>query len=243
MAAPESHYGTGSRLLTIVSKMLDSANFSSEAGITLLNDFGTQATGMSAGPVILDPDIREALVEKRLEPHARRSGTLVIHELGLAHAKRRVDVAVINREIHGFEIKSGKDRLDRLKGQLHVYAQSLHKLTFVVATKHLKRVLEIIPTWCGVIEVLVNPEGRVYLKEVREAERNPSVDPFILVHLLWRNEVQDILSEYGAQPATLRAPRAELYKLLVEKTPEANLTGMIKDAMEKREFWRGRPLL
>ena len=222
--------------------MLNSANFSSEAGIALLNDFGAQTTGMSAGPVILDPDIREALVEKRLEPRARRSGALVIHELGLAHAKRRVDVAVINDEIHGFEIKSAQDRLDRLKGQLQVYAQSLHKLTLVVATKHLKRVLEIIPTWCGVIEVLVNPEGRVHLKEVRKAKKNLSVDPFILAHLLWRNEVQDILSEYGAQPATLRAPRAELYKLLVEKTPEANLTGMIKDAMEKREFWRGRPL-
>ena len=229
-------------MLTIVGKMLNSANFSSEAGIALLNDFGTQATGMSEGPVILDPDIREALVEKYLGPHARRSGALVIHELGLAHARRRVDVAVINGDIHGFEIKSAQDRLDRLKGQLHVYAQSLHKLTFVVATRHLKRVLEIIPPWCGVIEVLVNPEGRVHLKEVREAERNPSVDPFILAHLLWRNEVQDILSGYGARPAILRAPRAELYKLLVKETPEANLTGMIKDAMEKREFWRGRPL-
>ena len=223
--------------------MFDSANFSSEAGIALLNDFGTQATGVSGGPLILDPDIREALVEKYLGPHARRSDSLVIHELGLAHAKRRVDVAVINGEIHGFEIKSAQDRLGRLKGQLQVYAQSLHKLTLVVATKHLKRVLEIIPTWCGVIEVLVNPEGRVHLKEVRKAERNPSVDPFILAHLLWRNEVQDILSEYGAQPATLRAPRAELYKLLVTKMPEPKLTGRIKAAMTERTSWRDCPLL
>ena len=205
----------------------------------LLNNFVTEANG----PDILDPDIRKVLMEKYLRPHARRGNSLVIHELGLAHAKRRVDVAVIDREIHGFEIKSAKDRLDRLKGQLPIYSQSLHKLTLVVATKHLKGVNNIVPAWCGVMEVLVNPEGHVQLKEVRKAERNPSVDPFILAHLLWRNEVQDILSKYCTQPAILRAPRAELYKLLVEKTTEHKLTGIIKAAMTERTSWRDYPLL
>ena len=205
----------------------------------LPNNIVTEAKG----PVILDPGIREALVEKYLRPYTERSDSLVIHELGLAHAKRRVDIAVINREIHGFEIKSAKDRLDRLNGQLQVYAQSLHKLTLVVATKHLKRVIKIVPAWCGVIEVFVNPTGRVHLKEVREAGRNPSVDPFVLAHLLWRDEVQDILSEYGAQPAVLRAPRAELYKLLVKKTTEPKLTEIIKAAMTERKSWRDYPLL
>ena len=240
---PENHYGTGSRLLTIVGKTLVSANFSSEAGVMLFNDIGTQATGMSAGPAILDPDIREALVEKRLEPRARRSGALVIHELGLAHAKRRVDVAVINGEIHGFEIKSAQDRLDRLPGQIEVYRRSLHRLTLVVAARHVKRVLEIIPSWCGVLKVLVGTRGEISFESVQKTKKNPSVDPFILAHLLWRNEVQEILSEYGAQPATLRAPRAELYRLLVTKTTEPKLTGMIKAAMTERTSWRDCPLL
>ena len=185
---------------------------------------------MSAGPGILDPDIREALVGGRSGLHADRNGALVIHELGLAHAKRRVDVTVIDGDVHGYEIKSAKDRLDRLRGQLHVFTQALHRLTLVVATKHLKCTLEIVPTWCGVIEVRADSEGHVDLLEVRKAERNPSVNPFILAHLLWRSEVQDILSKYGARPVTLRAPRAELYKLLVEKTSDDQLVRMIKDA-------------
>ena len=209
----------------------------------LLDDFGMQATGMSGGPVILDPDIRAALVEKRLEPHARRSGALVIHELGLAHARRRVDVAVVNGYIHGYEIKSAQDRLDRLPGQIEVYTRSLHKLTLVVATRHVKRVLEMIPTWCGVLKVLVGTRGGIRFESVRQAKKNPSVDPYILAHLLWRNEVIDILSEYDTQPAILRAPRAELYKLLVEKTTEPKLTGMIKAAMTERTSWRDCPLL
>ncbi len=197
---------------------------------------------MPVASSILDPDIRAALVAKRLKPRIRQSDALVVHELGLAHARRRVDIAVINGDIHGFEIKSAQDRLDRLPSQLEVYTRSLHRLTLVVAARHVKRVLEIIPPWCGVLKVLAGTRGGIGFESVRRARKNPSVDLYIVAHLLWRNEVQDILSKCGTQPAVLRAPRAELYKLLVQKTPESQLTEMIKTAMAERTFWRDRPL-
>lgn len=197
---------------------------------------------MPVASSILDPDIRAALVAKRLKPRTRQSDALVVHELGLAHARRRVDIAVINGDIHGFEIKSAQDRLDRLPNQLEVYTRSLHRLTLVVAARHVKRVLEIIPPWCGVLKVLAGTRGGIGFESVRRARKNPSVDLYIVAHLLWRNEVQDILSKCGTQPAVLRAPRAELYKLLVQKTPESQLTRMIRTAMAERTFWRDRPL-
>ena len=208
----------------------------------LLNDFDTKTAAMSATPAILDPNIREALLERRLTPHARQSGALVVHELGLAHAKRRVDIAVINGDIHGFEIKSAQDRLDRLPGQIEIYTRSLHRLTLVVAAKHVKSVLKMIPSWCGVLQVLVGSHGDIRFESVRETKENPSVDTFMLAHLLWRNEVQDILSGYGAHPAILRAPRQKLYKLLVQQTNESQLTEMIKTAMMERTSWRDCPL-
>ncbi len=202
---------------------------------------------MFARPNILDPDIREILVGGRSglhdgsRLHDGLNGDLVIHELGLLHAKRRVDVAVIDQnEFHGYEIKSERDRLDRLRGQVRIFAQALHRLTLVVATKHLKPTLEIIPAWCGVMEVRVASEGHIYLKRVRQAKKNPSTDPFILAHLLWRSEVQDYLLKNGVRPTTLRASRDVLYKLLVEKMSEDQLTGMIKDTIKKRNNWRGR---
>lgn len=204
--------------------------------------FTKQPADMPVTSSILDPDIRAALVAKRLKPHTRRSDALVVHELGLAHARRRVDIAVINGDIHGFEIKSAQDRLDRLPSQLEVYTRSLHRLTLVVAARHVQRALEIIPPWCGVLKVLVGIRGGISFESVRRARKNPSVDPYIVAHLLWRNEVQNILSKRGTQPAVLRAPRAELYKLLVQKTPESQLTEMIRTAMAERTFWRERPL-
>ncbi len=187
---------------------------------------------------ILDPGIRNILFGGCSGIHTNDTGELVIHELGLAHAKRRVDVTVIGDEFHGYEIKSERDRLDRLKGQMKIYAQALHRLTLIVATKHLKSTIEMIPAWCGLKEVQVDLRGQIVLRDVRRAERNPSVDPFILAHLLWRSEVIDILSNYDTRPASLRASRTKLYKLLVEKVSEDELTRLIKIAMVNREHWR-----
>lgn len=195
----------------------------------------------SAARAVLDRDIRKALVEQLLEPDTRKSGALVIHELGLAHAKRRVDVAVVGGEIEGFEIKSAKDRLHRLPGQLEVYKRALHKLTLVVATKHVQRVIEMIPLWCGVLEIRVNNNDRISFETVRETRRNPGVDPFVLAHLLWRGEVLDLLSDRHLSPKNLRAPRSQLYELLVKETSECELTELIRAAMMERKSWRGCP--
>ena len=185
-----------------------------------------------------DGEIRKALKSRRLKPHLRDSDTLILDELGLAHSKSRIDVAMINGVLHGFEIKSEKDSLDRLPGQLEIYRQTLQKLTLVVASKHVKHVFEIVPDWCGVLEVTVGPRGGLHFEKARKAVRNPELDRFMFAHLLWRNEVADILSERGVKGAELRAPRKILYQKLVELVSEKELTELIKSAMFQRLDWR-----
>ena len=88
-----------------------------------------------------DSEIRSALHRKRLRHQKSQPNTLVIDELGLAHARSRIDIAVINGYIHGYEIKSAQDNLDRLGSQLKVYRQTLQKLTIVTAPKHMPKIL------------------------------------------------------------------------------------------------------
>lgn len=191
---------------------------------------------------ILDRDIRKALFGRCSGIYTNHTGELVIHELGLAHAKRRVDVTVIGDDLHGYEIKSGKDRLDRLKGQMQIYTKALHRLTLVVASKHLEPTLKVVPAWCGLTEIQINSEDRIIQKDVRKPKPNPSVDPFILAHLLWRSEVIEILSNCdGTPPSHLHASRTELYKLLVEKISEDELPRLIKRSMMNRKYWRVDP--
>ncbi len=82
-----------------------------------------------------DVEIRSALHRKMLRPSHRCAKTLVIDELGLAHGKGRVDVAVLNGWLHGYEIKSSKDTIRRLDSQIALYVKCLEKVTIRFSRK------------------------------------------------------------------------------------------------------------
>ena len=185
-----------------------------------------------------DINIRSALHRQRLRHHKLNPRTLVIDELGLAHARTRVDVAVINGCIHGYEIKSAQDNLNRLGTQLDVYQHTLHKLTIVAASRHLERILSEAPDWCGVIEAVEGPRGGILLQLVRSARSNPDIEPVMLAHLLWKPEVLDLLSRNGYTPKELRHPRKYLYEMLCEVLTPREITDAIRDFMMCREAWR-----
>ena len=185
-----------------------------------------------------ESDIRSALRRRLLRYHKLRPGTLVINELGLAHARRRVDIAVINGHIHGYEIKSAQDDLERLGGQLEVYRQTLQKLTIVTASRHRPRLWHELPDWCGVIEAEQGPRRGVRLRVVRPARLNPEVDAVMLAHLLWRPEVLELLSEMGYASKDLRAPRRRLYEMLSESLSTRQISRQVRRFMARRRMWR-----
>jgi hypothetical protein len=185
-----------------------------------------------------DAEIRTALHRKALRAFHHCNDTLVIDELGLAHAKARIDVAVINGSVHGFEIKSAADTLTRLPQQLKVYEQCLEMLTIVCAEKHIAGVRELAPRWCGITKVTKGPRGGIMFITVREPKRNPNIQPYRLAHLLWRSEAVAILTQANASPKVLRAPRKMLYKSLAAKFSVAEITAFIKQSMASRQEWR-----
>lgn len=164
--------------------------------------------------------------------------TLVIDELGLAHASCRIDVAVINRCIHGYEIKSARDTLSRLDRQLGIYSQTLQKLTLVVATKHIEGVKEYLPNWCGLIEAREGPRGGIRFHGKQRAATNPGIDPFKVAHLLWRDEARDLLLARGFATIQLRGNRKQLYRLLCDSMTLAEITNSIREKMFQRKTWR-----
>jgi hypothetical protein len=188
-----------------------------------------------------DAEIRAALHAKRLRRIKVQPDTLVIDELGLAHAKSRVDVAVINGCIHGYEIKSAKDTLDRLVPQIDIYRQTLQKLTIVAAPKHVAGIMGQAPEWCGVIAAEQGARGGINFHVLRNAYANPDVDPVMMAHLLWRDEVIDLLSQAGYARKELRRPRKQLYEMLCEAMTLREITASIRAFMVQRSTWRDRP--
>lgn len=53
-----------------------------------------------------DPQLRCGLKQMILATYANDPGTRIFDELGVRHGAARIDIAVVNGIIHGFELKS-----------------------------------------------------------------------------------------------------------------------------------------
>lgn len=185
-----------------------------------------------------DQDIRHALHSRLQKQYYVKDDHLVVDELSLEHGRNRVDIAVFDTCIHGYEIKSSKDNLLRLQNQLSQYSKSLQKVTFVVAENHFKDVMVSTPEWCGLILVTKGPRGGVSFRSMRRAKLNPNVDFFSLAHILWKSEAIDLLYQYGVTERLEYKTRKELYKQLNQVMTVQQLALEIKTKLLKRGNWR-----
>lgn len=185
-----------------------------------------------------DRDVRRALHQRLLMDHHGDSNTLVIDELGLRHGICRVDIAVVNKFLHGYEIKSDADTLERLPNQIFVYSSVLDRVTLVVGKTHIEKVEISIPDWWGIKAVTPGPRGGINFETYRPVKMNPKIDPLALAELLWRPEVVSILQKLGAPPGILRKPRARLYQYLAEVLRIGELRRVILHCLKVREKWR-----
>ena len=186
-----------------------------------------------------DGAIRRALHGKILRHHRRCAKTIVIDELGLAHARCRIDIAVINGCIHGYEIKSDFDTLHRLPRQMEFYSSSLQKLTLVITARHQDAVETMLPHWAGLFVVRTGLRGGITFQPMRSAQPNPEVDPFLFAHLLWRGEAETALKELGLSTVSRYATRRELYADLAQSLSTTELATLITRTMRQRKDWRG----
>lgn len=143
-----------------------------------------------------DSDIRQIILSDLDRRYKKDPNTMIIEELGLCQGEARVDIAVVNGSIHGYEIKSDQDTLKRLAGQVAIYSRVLDFVTLVVGSQHLDEGLKIIPEWWGIAEVKKN-KRKIILREIRPHEKNPVPDPEAIVQLIWRNEALEILRKRG----------------------------------------------
>ena len=145
-------------------------------------------------------DVRTALHETELASHRTEVDTLIIDELGLGHGRVLVDIAVINGFIHGYEIKSERDSLERLPKQVSAYSSTLDLATLVVCQNHLERAMILLPPWWGIKIVSLDDAGRVSFADKRPAVLNRHIDAFALACLLWRDEALRLLAPGRKRP-------------------------------------------
>lgn len=179
-----------------------------EGGLT--SPDGARTKCPSREPVIRDAEVRPALGRYLEQRELAGPDTLLIEELGLCQGLARIDLATVGGVLHGYEIKSPRDRLTRLASQAETYSRVLDRVTLVTSPKHVGPALQLVPTWWGVLLVRGGAEF-VSLDPFRPAAENPDQDPRALVELLWRDEALELLAYHNAAAGVRSKPRPAVW--------------------------------
>jgi hypothetical protein len=160
---------------------------------------------------LYDADIRRALLQRLV---VRDPSVSILHELPLDRGQRRADIVCVNGHLAGFEIKSDRDSLARLPGQVASYDAVFDYNTIVLSGRLLSASMQKVPDWWGVMLFKGNAES-LKLTSVRRARRNCNQDKWALTRLLWKNECGEALRIAGIC-ITRDQPVVEYWKLLMD---------------------------
>ena len=185
-----------------------------------------------------DTIIREALI-KRLNKEYLGTTYRIIPELGVQHGAARIDVAVVNGILHGYEIKSDKDTLTRLHEQVRIYSPVFDKMTLVVGEKHLYEAIHAVPDWWGIEVAKMRDDQSVIFQTIRNDQENPRQDGVSIARLLWRHEALDLLEQAGKARGVRSKPRGVIYEKLADSLEPDALKEHVRTILQtSRGGWR-----
>lgn len=182
--------------------------------------------------------IRSALKKLLTNRHAQDKKVRIIEELGVQHGTARVDIAVVNGIMHGYEIKSDQDTLQRLPRQMEVFNSVFDKITLVVGKNHLYQAINIVPEWWGIMVAKSNNNGSVIFNLIRGEEFNKNQDSVSIARLLWREEALRILEKNKVADGFYSKPRDFIYKKLASVLDQEALSEEVREKLFLRADWR-----
>lgn len=147
-----------------------------------------------------DADIRKPLLSWIVSQHINDGATEVLEEFDVLRPSGRIDIAVINGEICGFEIKSDCDTLSRLKFQIPAFSKCFDKISIVTTRKHLRKARNTIPKCWGLL--LFESDGSFRI--ARHAKQNTETDLRSILFSLTKEELIQVSRGAGASLSSSR---------------------------------------
>lgn len=184
-----------------------------------------------------DSQVRSAFHASILGKAHLCNDTIILNELGLKNGECRADIAVLNGKMIGYEIKTEKDNLIRLKSQVKNYSQIFDKAFIIVAEKHFKKAKNMIPDWWGIY--LIEPTNETYrFNNTRKGKTNPSQISFSIAQLLWKQEALEVANTLLKCNLKSSTNRQAVYEIISLKCEAKKLSKIVMEYLKKREGWR-----
>ncbi|AGE28529.1 sce7726 family protein [Pseudomonas poae] len=178
-----------------------------------------------------EKEIKTTVLDKLLKTGQIDFSSIVFSEMNLARKARRVDLGYIrNQEMVAIEIKSEKDSLFRLAGQLEEYRKYFDRVIVAVAGKYVEGVLAIADDDVAVWEV--TSDG---LKVVRKGRLIKNISKQNYLELMTKREVSLLARRIGIIPSDLA-----MYELKIEvssrlnKISKSDVKDILLDGISKR---------
>lgn len=178
-----------------------------------------------------EKEIKTTVLDKLLKAGQIDFSSLVFSEMNLARKARRVDLGYIrNQEMVAIEIKSEKDSLFRLEGQLEEYRKYFDRVIVAVAGKYVEGVLAIADDDVAVWEV--TSDG---LKVIRKGRLIKNISKQNYLELMTKREVSLLARRIGIIPSDLA-----MYELKMEvssrlnKISKSDVKDILLDGISKR---------
>ncbi len=195
---------------------------------------GLHASKSKTAPLPLgDADIRGMLLDRLRERHSDETNVAIFEELGLCRGQVRVDVAVVNGSIHGYEIKSDRDSLRRLAGQAAIYGRVLDRATLVVGTKHVADAVAVVPPWWEIQIVQARATG-LRVKRIRAGRANPARDARALAELLWLEDGLALVAARSSLRGYRGRPRREIWDRVCELYVLDEIASAVRSQLKAR---------
>jgi hypothetical protein len=162
----------------------------------------------------------------------------IVDELVLDDGANRCDVTIAAKGLHGFEIKSDRDRLTRLASQAACYGRFFRTMTLVTTERHFNKAAQLVPTCWGLVIAKIS-NGKIVLRRRRAAKVNPNTSSKAMASLLWKREAADILRRRGYTRDLRELNRDRLCELVAQVVLSSSLAEVVSMAIQRRGDWRG----
>lgn len=187
--------------------------------------------------------MRDSLVRKSFHKSILKSAhvdvdTIVIDELGLRNGLVRADIAVLNGKMIGYEIKTDNDNLSRLEHQIKAYNEVFDRVYIITGSRHFEQIIKRVPDWWGIYLIQSLTEEEYKFKLLRKPKVNRQKSSIGIAHLLWKDELIEVLSSTFCYYPKTSTTKQELYRVLQEFCSANKLTKIALKHLKCREGWR-----
>lgn len=185
--------------------------------------------------MLKDNDIRITLIDELNRRNAQHNYRIV-EELAVCDGEARVDVAVANGKLCGYEIKSDADTLERLALQQKCYDKTFDMVSIVVGEKFKDKIEEHVPDYWGIYVVSEN-SGRCKIQKKRTAKLNKKIEATALLELLWKEEILYLLKKEGIKGISGKNRRI-LRQIATENISLKQIRDFTRETIKSRQNWR-----